>query len=483
MHTPFFPNFRPRLAACRQSATHRIRRASLAELDSYMSSIFPPQLLSQAEEGLNSRDRIYTLRLTLQCFLYQVLRPKTSCREIVRNVQTVIRRLADLAIDEGTSAYCQARKRLPLELIGKLMQMAAQRADRLAGSGGQINGRMVKVVDCSSAKASDTAENQKRFPQPSEQKPGCGFPVVRLLVLYSLNSGSVLNVVMSSLHKHEVRLLRQLRRDLHKGDVLLGDRAYGDFATLATLPSQGVDVVARLNAMRKVDFRKGQRLGKNDALFVWKRSDTASALFTPQQWRKLPETLQVRIIRFQATIRGRARRITLVTTLLDPKLYPADQLAGLYARRWTLELCLRDLKTTMGMEMLRCKTPAMVRKEILTYLLAHNLMRCLIAEVVARYTVDLQRISFKGTIDTFRQYTLAIAAARNRKMRNQLWVDMLANLAWDKVPLRPGRQEPRALKQRPKNFGWLTKPRQLFKDVAHRNRYWISKPRNYRSLN
>ena len=484
MQTPFFPAFRPKLAACRQSATHQIRRASLAELDAYMASIFPPHLLSQADEGLNSRDRVFTLRLTLQCFLYQVLKPKTSCREIVRRVQALIRMLRGAAIDEGTSAYCQARKRLPWRLISKLMQAAAHTADRRAGNGGQINRRPVKVVDCSSVKAPDTRANQKRFPQPSEQKPGCGFPVIRLLVLFSLNSGSVLNVVMSDLHKHELRLLRQLREDLHRGDILLGDRAYGDFATLATLPARGVDVVARLNAMRKVDFRKGRPLGKNDALFVWKRSDTASQLFTPQQWRKLPETIAVRIIRFRATIRGHhGRHITLVTTLLDPKVYPAEQLARLYARRWTLELCLRDLKTTLGMEMLRCKTPAMAPKELMTYLLAHNLIRCLVADAVARHQVDLERVSFKGTIDSFRQYTAAIASARNKKIRDQLWVDLLANLARDTVPFRPGRQEPRALKQRPKNFGWLTKPRQTFKDIAHRNRYWTSKRRDYRSLN
>lgn len=483
MHTPFFPAFRPKLAACRHTATHQIHRASLAELDSYMATIFPPELLSQAEEGLNSRDRIFTLRLTLQCFLYQVLKPKTSCREIVRHVQALMRTLAGAAIDEGTSAYCQARKRLPLGTIKNLMEVAAQTAERRAGSGGQINGRPVKVVDCSSAKAADTAANQKRFPQPSEQKPGCGFPVIRLLVLFSLNSGSVLNVVMSDLHKHELRLLCQLRNHLHKGDILLGDRAYGDFTTLATLPARGVDVVARLNAMRKVDFRKGQRLGKNDALLVWKKSDTASCLLTPKQWRKLPKTIEVRIIRFRATIRGRARRITLVTSLLDPKLYPAQELAGLYARRWTLELCLRDLKTTMGMEVLRCKTPSMARKELMTYLLAHNLIRCLMADAVARYQIDLQRVSFKGTVDSFRQYTAAISAARSKKVRDQLWLDLLANLARDTVPLRPGRHEPRALKQRPKNFGWLTKPRHRYKSIAHRNRYWTSKRRNYRSLN
>jgi hypothetical protein len=483
MHTPFFPAFRPKLAACRSSATQKLRQASLSQLESYLASIFPPELLSQAEEGGNSRDRIFTLRLTLQCFLYQVLKPGTSCREIVRHVQALIRTLTGAAMDEGTSAYCQARKRLPLGTIRKLMQVAAATADRRAGHAGHINGRPVKVVDCSSAKAPDTAANQKRFPQPSEQKPGCGFPVIRLLVLYSLNSGAVLNVVMSNLHQHEVRLLRELRKDLHQGDILLGDRAYGDFTTLATLPARGVDVVARLNAKRKVDFRKGQRLGKNDALFLWKRNTTASALFTPEQWLKLPETIRVRIIRFRAVIRGRARHITLVTTLLDPKPYPAELLAGLYARRWTLELCLRDIKTTLGMEMLRCKTPPMARKELMTYLLAHNLIRCLMADAVARHQVDLQRVSFKGTVDTFRQYTAAISAARSKKLRDQLWLDLLRNLAQDTVPLRPGRQEPRALKQRPKNFGWLTKPRQQFKGIAHRNRYWTAKRRDYRSLN
>jgi len=484
MHTPFFPAFRPRLAACRRNATQKIRQASLIQLEHFLQGIFPPHLLSQEDEGLNSRDRIFTLCLTLQCFLAQVLKPNTSCREIVRQVQALVRLVSGVLIDEGTSAYCQARQRLPRGRIERLLAVAAQTAERRVGAGGRINGRPVKVVDCSSAKAPDTPDNQKRYPQPSEQKPGCGFPVIRFLLLFSLNSGSVLNVVMSSLHKHEVRLLRELQGDLQAGDILLGDRAYGDFTTLATWPADGVDVLARLNAMRKVDFRKARRLAKNDGLFVWKRSETASQLFSPQQWQKVPQSITVRILRFRATIRGyRARRITLATTLLDPKLYPAEQLIGLYARRWRLELCLRDLKTTMGMEMLGCLTPDMAEKELLMYLLAHNLIRCLMADAVGRHQVELERVSFKGTVDALRQYTTAIALGRSRKMRAQLWEDLLLNLARDLVPLRPNRQEPRALKQRPKNFGWLTKPRRKFKAWAHRNRYWKSNPRNYRALN
>lgn len=484
MHTPFFPAFRPRLAACRRSATQQVRQASLIQLEHFLQGIFPPYLLSQEDEGDNSRDRIFTLCLTLQCFLAQVLKPNTSCREIVRQVQALMRLLSGALIDEGTSAYCQARQRLPRERIERLLAVAAQTAERRSGAGGQINRRPVKVIDCSSAKAPDTPDNQKRYPQPSEQKPGCGFPVIRFLLLFSLNSGSVLNVVMSSLHKHEVRLLRELQGDLKAGDVLLGDRAYGDYTTLATWPVNGVDVLARLNAQRKVDFRKARRLAKNDGLFVWNRSETSSQLFSPQQWRQVPKSITVRIIRFRASIRGyRTRRITLVTTLLDPKLYPAEQLIGLYARRWRLELCLRDLKTTMGMEMLRCQTADMAEKELLMFLLAHNLIRCLMAEAVCRHQVELERVSFKGTVDGLRQYTAAMALGRNRKLRAQLWEDLLLNLARDLIPLRPSREEPRALKQRPKNFGWLTKPRRKFKAWAHRNRYWKSNPRNYRALN
>jgi len=156
---------------------------------------------------------------------------------------------------------------------------------------------------------------------------------------------------------------------------------------------------------------------------------------------------------------------------------------ALYARRWRLELCLRDLKTTMGMEQLRCQTPDMAEKELLAYLIGHNLIRCIIAEAVATYPVELDRVSFKGAVDALRQYSSAISQARNAKTRAALWEDLLLNLARDLVPYRPNRLEPRSLKRRPKNFGWLTKPRRKFKECLHRNRYWKSNPRNLRALN
>jgi hypothetical protein len=445
----------------------------LAQLQQNLRDLLPAPLLASEDEGPNSRDRIFPLRLTFECFVWQMLKPKTSCREVVRQVQALCRLQGRGPVDEGDSAYVQARLRLPKERLEKALTTTAQTADGRAGSGGQLQGRPVKVVDGSTTQLADTQENQQRYPQPAIQKPGCGFPVMKFVALMSLTSGAVLNAIFGSLHQGDLRLLRGLWDQLKKGDILLGDRAYGEYTTLAGLPLQGVDVVARLHQRRKVDFRKARRLGKQDALFVWTKTDRQSDILSADEWDLLPPEITVRMVRFVTTIRGfRSRRVTLVTTLLDPKLFPAKELIGLYARRWKLELCFRDLKTTMGMEELRCKTPEMVEKECLAYLVAHNLVRCVIAESVATYDVDLERISFKGTVDALRQFSEAIGQARNQKMRRQLWNDLLFSLARDLVRYRPNRIEPRAVKRRPKPYPVLNKPRRHFVEIPHRSRHW-----------
>ena len=321
------------------------------------------------------------------------------------------------------------------------------------------------MVDGTTVLLADTPKNQKRYPQRPEQKPGCGFPLLKLVALFSLSSGAILTVIMDTYRNHDLRLFRRIWEGLKRGDVILGDRAFGNYATLADLPRRGIDVVARLNAKRKVDFRKAKRLGRNDGLFVWTKLKICPPYLTLAHWAETPAAITVRIVRFRVATKGyRTRLILLVTTLLDPKLYPLEELAALYARRWRLELCFRDLKTQMGMEQLRCQTPAMVEKEALAYLVAHNLVRCVIAEAIARYRVELDRVSFKGTVDALRQYTQTMAQARSRKKRQELWEDLLSNLARDLVPLRPRRREPRAVKHRPKPFPLLTRPRHLFKD-------------------
>jgi hypothetical protein len=472
------------LAALGRRTPQTLRQATLAQLQEHLRDFLPAPLLSTEEDGLNSRERVFTLRLTFECFVWQLLKPKTSCREVVRQVQTLCRLHDQVPVNEGDSAYVQARQRLPRERLEKALSATAQAADRRVGSGGQCQGRPVKVVDGSTIQLPDTKENQKRYPQPSTQKPGCGCPLMKFVTLMSLTSGAILHVLLSSLHHHDLHLLRRLWNQCKKGDILLGDRAFGEYTTLAGLPPQGVDVVARLHQARKVDFRKARRLSRNDGLFVWHKGVQQSEILSAAQWALLPAEITVRIIRFTATLRGfRSRRVTLVTTLLDPKLYPAQELIALYLRRWRIELCLRDLKTTMGMEQLRCKTPDMAEKELLAYLVAHNLVRCVIAQAVARYSMDLERVSFKGSVDALRQYSNALVQARHRKMRRQLWEDLLINLVRDLVRYRPKRTEPRAVKRRPKPYPLLNQPRRKFVEISHRSRYWKGRTRNYRSLN
>jgi hypothetical protein len=471
--TPFFPALRAQLAAQGQRVCHSLHQMDFPPLLQQLRLLLPPELLAGAAEGPNSRERIFSLRLTLECFLWQMLKPRTACREVVRAVQALFESSGLGSVDEGTAAYVQARQRLPVERLEKALAHTARTADRRVGPQGRIQGRPVKVADCSTTQLPDTKKNQARYPQPSSQKPGCGFPLLKFLVLFSLSSGAILRVAMAHWKNHDLRLLHGLWEALEKGDVLLGDRAYGEYLTLAALPARGVDVVARLHGARRVDFRKAlKRLGRHDGLFQWRKGYQQSEILSVKEWRRVPEQITVRLLRFDAVIRRRKRRITLVTTLLDPVAYPASQLIGLYARRWHLELALRHLKTTMGMELLRCQSPDMTEKELFAYLVAYNLIRCLMAQAVAQAGVEMERLSFKGTVDAVRQFAPAFHGARSKAQRQQIWRELVRTITRDLVPLRPNRQEPRAVKRRPKAYQLLNKPRHTFKEVPHRCRYY-----------
>jgi Transposase DDE domain len=471
MDTPFFPPWRSRLAAFGRRLV-RCRKATLSRLEEQFGQFLPPHLLSQNEQGPNSRERVFPLRRTFWALIFQVLTPGTSCREVVRQLQALLGLHSDAQIDAASSAYCQSRARFPLQRLQDALRLSAQEANRRSGDHGRLAGRPVKVVDGSTVQAPDTPANQRRFPQPSAQRRGCGFPVLKLSVLFSLASGAIETVAIRNLHWHDLRLFRTLWSHLRRGDILLGDRAYGDYVSLAQLARRGIDLVCRLHQTRKVDFRRGKRLGPDDALFTWKKGPIRPRYLTPRQWRAVPGEFTVRVLRLRITQPGfRTRRISLVTTLLDPQRYCASALFGLYLRRWRLELCLRDLKTTMGMERLRTQSPTMLLKELHAYLVGHNLIRCVMAEAGGTHGVSIERISFKGTVDAVRHFSAAWAQARNQAQRRRLQSQLLAILADDRLPERPGRREPRAVKRRPKPYQLLTHPRHTFSEVPHRTRY------------
>jgi hypothetical protein len=318
----------------------------------------------------------------------------------------------------------------------------------------------VIVGDGTTSSAPDTPENQRAYPQSANQKKGCGFPLVRWVALFSLSSGTLLNVALGNKHKAELTLFRKLWDRLQAGMIFLADRLFCDYVTLAGLFLRKVDSVLRLNSSRDYDFRKGKKLGRYDRLVTWKKPERKPRTATQKLWRSLPGQITLRLIRYPVSFPGfRPKEIILVTTLLDPVLYPAAELARLYLRRWWVELFLRDIKTTLQMDHLRCQSPAMLRREILMHLIGYNLIRCLMAEAAGIHHVDLELISFKGSVDTLRQFSLVIAQARSRRQQSQLICAMLAALAADPLPHRPHRIEPRSQKRRRKDYPFLIKPR------------------------
>lgn len=413
---------------------------------------------------------------TFWCFLWQVLQSQTACRAVVRKVQAECE-TKRRTIDESSSAYCQARARLPLSILQEGLDHSAKSADRRALDTVPGWKRPIKVVDATSFKTPDTATNRKRFHYPTGQKKGCGFPVVRALALFSLASGAMLQMVTAACYTAELVIFKALWHTLKRGDILLGDRMFGCFALLAALPIQGVDVVARLHQGRNLDLRHADKLGPNDWLTTLQKPCSRPPYMTKREWRAMPKTIRVRVIRSRLEIKGfRTQTVWIITTLLDATLYPASAIAELYLRRWQMEVSFRDLKTTMGMEVLRCQTPAMIEKEILIFLIAYNFLRTLMAEAAAIHQVPRQRISFKGTIDTIRSFYPAMLRAGATKKRGRLRDRLLAILTDDLLPLRPGRSEPRAVKKRPKHYPLLTKPRRIFKEIPHKGKTCNKRP-------
>lgn len=476
--TPFFNAFRHLLFGKAPRCFHQKLKArlcassSLGELRETFGSMIPDALLSSQESGPNSRQRLYSPRVTFWAFLAQVLSPDTACREIVRKVQAWRSLTRIVEMSAATSAYCQARGRLCLPLLRRIHEHLADRLQRNAPQDALWLGRVVKIVDGTNLSMPDTALNQAAWPQPSSQKPGCGFPMMKLVGIFSLASGALLDFAKGTLHIHESQLLRALWETLRKGDVLLSDRGFCSFFAIASLLLRGVDSLMRLHQARRADFRKGKALGKGDLLVRWKKPSQRTAAWSKEEFAALPEQLTVRQIRLEVNRKGyRSRTIVIVTTLLDPIAYPADKIRALYFERWSVELHFREIKILLRMDVLRCLSPEMIEREVWLHVIAYNLVRSLMQEAAILHRVNLARISFKGTLDTLRHFADAVHAATGQPRKQAALIDaMLELIAKDQLPCRPGRVEPRAKKRRPKNYHLLTKPRRKMRVPPHRNR-------------
>jgi len=334
------------------------------------------------------------------------------------------------------------------------------------------HGHVVKAIDGSSSQLPDTPENQLAFPQPSSQKPGCGFPVMQFGALINLCNGAWEQFVISEMNVHDHKLLDAMLPYIGRDEVLVGDRAFCSYEMMARTIDQGAWMLARLHQMRKNDWRKGKKAGADQRIVTWcKPRQPKGSCLLPEQWAQLPEQIQVRLIKLKAMGRdGKPKTMFLATTLLDTVRYPEEDIAALYCQRWEIELRLRDLKTTMGMELLRSKTPEMARKELAMFIIAYNALRLLMLQASITCGTALWRISFKGTIQVLATWSGRFSRLHHKpRSRSELFAELLEQIAKRKVPHRPGRQEPRAIKRRPKPFPSLTEPRHQFHAELRRN--------------
>lgn len=406
---------------------------------------------------------IYTPAVTVWVFLSQCFSSDHSCREAVARLMAwrVGRGLRPCSAD--TSGYCTARDLLPEEACERLVRETGRETESAAPASWRWKGRRVLLGDGSTFTMPDTQENQAEYPQQSTQAAGCGFPIARILVLFSLAVGTVLEAAIGRYQGKQTgenSLLRTLHATLQPGDVLVLDRYFSGWFDIALLAERGVDVVVRKHQLRATDFRTGRRLGRDDHVVTWPKPPRPEWM-DAETYARMPAELKLREIRVRVIQKGfRTQELLLVTTLIDAEQYTHDDLADLYRCRWQAELNLRSLKIVMEMDHLRCKTPHRVRNEFYMHLLAYNLIRHTMATAATAAGVQPWQISFKGTMQTLNQFLPQIHAAASP----EAWLTaLLTAIATHTVGDRPDRYEPRLRKRRPKQYKHLRHPRADYK--------------------
>lgn len=407
------------------------------------------------------RKRILDPVNTVNAFLTQILHGNTACSALPHLVGQ----------DFSASAYCRARGRLPLALFENLFDCVSHGLYDERQTTGLWHGHRLWTLDGSSFSMADEPELQKFFGQPGGQKPGCGFPVAHLLALFHAGAGFLQRVIIAPMRTHDMAHAALMIPELGDGDILLSDRAFASFAHLAMISAAKHHAVFRCHQKQIVNFRPHRkhktspddtaglptsrwlkRLGKHDQLVEYVKQNKPDWM-SQEEFDALPKTVVVRELRVKIKVDCRVKTITLVTTLLDPKRYPARAIAELYRQRWEIELNFRHLKTTMKMEVLHCRTVAGVKKEVAVFALAYNLVRLVMLEASRRQKVLLSRISF---IDALRW----LRSATPKTPQGNLIIN----------PHRPGRIEPRAIKRRPKEYARLTKPRRQLRKSLRKQR-------------
>ncbi len=454
----------------------RIRSHSLIQLGDCFRRFIPHTSFSQHDSGDFSRRRIFSKENTFWAFFSQVLNADSGCREVVRKLQALAAAKYDAMPSSSTAAYCQARHKLDEASLDAILTGTGELLHQ-RGHEQRWKQRRVIVVDGTGVSMPDTADNQSIWPQPGNQKPGCGFPQARICACFCLTTGALLSHRIGNRKRAELPLLRDQWETFAAGDIMLGDKGFCSYYDVWQLQQRGVDSVFTLARRTPVESASALAvLGDDDLLIQWPKPKwTTLSSYTRDEWQRMPEQLTLRQIRVTVDTPGfRVSSFYLVTTLTDASAYTAIELADLYYQRWDVELYFRDIKTTMGMDILRCHTPAMVRKEISMHLIVYNSIRLLMLDAAQDTNVTPRCISFKASIQALRHWEPQLSRTDlNETQRRHLLATLQSTIAEATLAHRPGRREPRCVKRRPKPFALLTQPRHLMIEIPHRGRYRV----------
>jgi hypothetical protein len=427
-----------------------------------------------AELKVEFRDRIYSPLTTLWVFLSQVLDADQSCCQAVSRLLAfrLARGLSRCSTDSGS--YCEARKKLPEALLQRLVQKTGRELQEQAPAGWLFHGRKVKLADGTTVSMPDTAKNTAAFEKPRNQHGAGPFPVARLLVVLCLATGAALEAAIGPCRGKktgELSLYRSLDEALEAGDIVLADRLFCTYFDIARLKQRGVDGVFRLSSSRRADFRTGRRLGQDDHVVTWHKPTPCPEGISAAQWAAIPGELEIREVRVTVSIPGfRVKSLVVVTTLLDAEEFPPQEIAALFRQRWHGELDLRSIKTVMQMDVLRCLSPEMVRKEIWAHLLAYNLLRSILCSASTEFERPVRSFSFKAALQLLLAFRHELLSATAEKARLENCCDtLLYALSEHQVHDRLNRYEPRKIKRPSKPYAQLKLPRPIERKLCLRN--------------
>lgn len=475
LSSKFYGRHKRRQLEVLRQAREKALGESITDLGVLFSDILPVSWL--AGIATDRRKRLFPQVVTFWAWVSQILEQNESCAKALTLIQNWYcgAGLDTPAFD--TSAYCKARKRIPTEFLDAIVEKIETYAEARVEDHHLWYGHRLKAIDGTSVKLMDTADNQIAYPQPSGQKTGCGFPVMGVVGVLDLARGTLSDFVICQWQQHDIKGLYQLSGSFDPGDVVIADRAFCSYGLIAKLKGSKVDSVMRLHQKResKLRWRQGKKLGHRSRLVEWEKpSWRGKSGLTADEWKQLPERMLIRLVRVRSKTRdGKKQTMYLATTLLDADQYPEEEIALLYAERWKIEVKFRDIKTTMNFELLRVKTPEMAHLMMRMIQIVYNLIKAKQAGAIEGEAIQLDEISFKGTLDVLNEnrsrFRALVArphllAKENRKLDERIRERFIV--------IRPFRQEPRAIKTRPKSYQYLTKPRHEFTEIQHRTRYY-----------